>query len=121
MSSLQEVSQDDFDAAETITHVHRQHTIDLLSEAASPLPLADISTAIATRELTESDDVAILDYAQEIHLALYHNHVPRLADMGMVEFSQARMTAALAESVPRSVVENLTESANGVGWSVPHS
>lgn len=121
MSASQGTSQGDFDAIETITHARRCHTIRLLSETSLSLPLAEIASAIASRELAESNDRATLDHARKSHLILYHKHTAWLVDIGIIKLHQARKMAALTESVAQSMVENATESANGVGLTVAHS
>lgn len=121
MSALQGTSQGDFDATETITLARRRHTTPLLSETSLSLPLAEIASAIASRDLVESTDRATLDHARKIHLIFYHKHTPWLVDRGIAALHQVQKTTALTESVPRSAVENATESADRVDLTVAHS
>jgi hypothetical protein len=59
------------------------------------ISLPDVADEVATDEgnvrIVEVDPDAVLD----IYLSLYHDHVPRLVDAGLVEYDQERDLVAL--------------------------
>lgn len=80
-----------------LSNSRRRFVLSCLEEHATPMALADVADELATRERDApireipEDDVAAID------MSLYHVHVPKLSDAGLVEYSQERDAVALAE------------------------
>lgn len=69
-----------------------------LHEHDNPLSLADLADEVAVKE----HDRALVDVPAEavarVYLGLYHNDVPKLENLGFVEYEQERDLVALSES-----------------------
>lgn len=81
-----------------LSESRRRFVLACLHEYATPIPLADVGDELATWEheapLTEvpEDDVAA------IYMSLYHVHVPKMADAGLVEYSQEQDLVTLTDA-----------------------
>jgi len=62
----------------------RQTTLSVLSETRRPVDLEELAAAVAARE-GDSDDPKS-DRVASVATALHHNHLPRMADMGVVSY-----------------------------------
>jgi hypothetical protein len=77
----------------------RRHVLDALRERDSSIPLSELARSVAKREAAsaESADSAAPDEdAARVHLSLYHSHIPKLADAGVVEYSPEGGTVGLS-------------------------
>lgn len=77
---------------------HRRHALHVLRESDVPLALADLAADIARCESAASDGATDWNRIEQIRAALYHNHVPRLAERGLVEFDGDRNAVTITES-----------------------
>ncbi|ELY95062.1 hypothetical protein C483_01821 [Natrialba hulunbeirensis JCM 10989] len=85
-----------------------RHVLRCLDEHETPIELAELADAVASR--TYDDPVAeIPDRAvEQTYIALYHNHVPKLADSGLITYDRGRElvdTSVPFEPVAESVLE----------------
>lgn len=67
------------------------------------MALADVAAELAAREQPTTTAEPDWDNIKRIYIALYHCHVPKLEDAGLVEFNMARRTVALADSLSPSL------------------
>lgn len=81
---------------EILANSRRRHALDILGKSDSPLALADLATDIADREASTPEGEKT--HAQQIHLHLYHTHIPKMEDKGIVQYDSDRRTVALTES-----------------------
>lgn len=73
----------------------RRILLSCLQTADLPLHLSDLAREIAVRE-HDSPPTELPDEARkEIYLSLYHTHVPKLEEYGIVKFNQERKTLEL--------------------------
>ena len=83
-----------FDA---FAHRRRRDVLYCLRQYENPMALADLASEVAARE----NDTIVADVPgeeiQRVHTSLYHSHVPRLVDLGLVEYDQGRDVVALVE------------------------
>lgn len=81
----------------------RRHVVDCLAEHRTTMALADLADEVATREhdapLTEipAEDV------KQIYMSLYHNHVPKLANAGVVAYHQEPDMVLPVDNVDQAV------------------
>ncbi|MWG33872.1 DUF7344 domain-containing protein [Halomarina oriensis] len=77
-----------------LSNARRRAVLRLLDEH-HQISLPDVADEVATDEedvsIVEVDPGAVLD----VYLSLYHDHVPRLVDAGLVEYEQERDLVAL--------------------------
>lgn len=79
-----------------------RHVIDALEEADAPIAVADLAKTVAERELTDPNEELFFEVATLIRYSLAHAHLPELAEVGLIEFNETRMTATLGESVTQT-------------------
>lgn len=80
-----------------LAHRRRREVVACLYEHGS-LALADLAEEIARLE----NDVPITEISAEevkrVYMSLWHSHIPKLVDFGVVEYSQERDIVDLAEN-----------------------
>lgn len=83
-------------ACELLAHPHRRHALSVLRERGSRMTLDEVARAVTLRL-----DGAILgdDFRErfdQVRVGLYHNHLPKLCDAGVVAYDRDRRTVSLA-------------------------
>lgn len=73
----------------------RRRVVSCLREASAPVSVADLARRIARRE-SDGSDPSPPDGVDAVHVSLYHCHVPKLADLDVVELDRERNTVAPA-------------------------
>ena len=97
-----------FDA---LAHPRRRYLLYTLYES-QEWTLWELARKVAAWEYDVSDGEPTADRVEPVYLSLYHNHVPKLAADGVVDFSAAEDTITPAENA-RTVLAVL-ERAGGV-------
>ncbi|WP_254545184.1 DUF7344 domain-containing protein [Halomarina pelagica] len=73
-----------------LSNRRRRYALACLREHGPSIALADLADEVAVREhdapLSEIDEEAVL----RVYLSLYHSHVPKFAECGIVEYDQER-------------------------------
>lgn len=84
--------------AELLSHPLRRELLLCLQEYDEPLALADVADelAVMTTDVSSLVDVDP-EVVQQIYMSLYHSHIPKLADHGVVEYDQERDLIVLAD------------------------
>jgi hypothetical protein len=70
---------------------HRRYLLRALHGAETPVPLADVADQIIEWEHDVPGE-ALPEKRLRVYMSLYHDHVPRLVDAGVVAYSQAADT-----------------------------
>lgn len=70
----------------------RRYVLECLREFDEPLALADLADEVATRESDAPITEIPAESVKRIYMKLYHAHVPRLVDEGVVAYDQRRDT-----------------------------
>lgn len=84
---------------EALTHRRRRRVLAVLRTAGQPLTLTALAEELALRRDDEMGD----EETERLRVSLYHRHLPKLADTGLVEFDVDRKRATLAGSVPETI------------------
>lgn len=101
--------EDDVTASfELVADPRRRIALRVLSVADVPVAIADLAIEIARRECEDSDAEVDPERADRIRTALWHVHLPKLLQAGVVEFDPVRETVALGD--PDASVERLLGS-----------
>lgn len=87
----------------------RRFVIACLDEYADPMALRDVADELATWERDAPITDIPADEVESIHAALYHVHVPKMVDAGIVDYCRERDAVALAADVP---VESVADVAS---------
>lgn len=80
----------------------RRHTLCILSETDGPISLSTLATKVASRSLRQPAESIRRDEREDREIALYHNHLPRMEDHGIVEFDTVERTVVLRETATTS-------------------
>lgn len=97
-----------------LAHPRRRDILHVLAEHDTSLTLSDLTNEIARRERDTSVDERSEEMIESIHLNLYHRHVPKLAEAGLVEYDRGTNFVELDGSA-RSLVSDLPEETVGDG------
>lgn len=62
----------------------RRIAFDTLTERIAPVDLENLVIAVATRE--SSVKAADEEFVERVKISLHHNHLPKMADLGVVEY-----------------------------------
>ena len=79
---------------EALAHQRRRYILLCLNE--EPLALADLAKEVAARETDISIDPST-DAVEHVYISLYHHHVPKLADAGLVQYDRGTMMVELTD------------------------
>lgn len=71
-----------------LAHQRRALLVQCLTEFHEPVSLPDLADEVAVREYDEELTALTGEQVKEIYLSLYHTHVPKLAEAGLIEYDQ---------------------------------
>jgi hypothetical protein len=84
----------------------RRAVLCCLRERETPIPLAVLAVEVAVRERETDSPAAAAEATDRISLSLYHCHVPKLADAGLVTYDRERDLVDTVDAVDlESVLE----------------
>lgn len=92
---------------ELLSHRYRRYAVRVLDEHDCELALADLADETARREYDCPVTEIPAEKISTLYLSLYHSHVPKLEDAGVVEYDQERDIV-----VPRDGVSELGRVLN---------
>lgn len=84
-------------AFDVLAHGRRRHVLRCLQTYGDRMALADLADEVAVREHGEPITDVPAETVKQVYLSLYHRHVPKLEDAGVVTYSQQRDAVALTE------------------------
>jgi hypothetical protein len=92
---------DDTVVYEVLSHSHRRFALLALRTCGGVLALADLSMAVARMEADDDGTPFSKDRARnvEVSLSLYHDHVPKMVDAGVVECDEDRRVVRLHDDL----------------------
>lgn len=94
-----------------LTDQRRRYTLHCLEKYENPMTLADLADEIAVWENeTEIANIPAED-VKYVYTSLYHTHIPKMADAGIVEYDQEQDMVSLGENADqlREHLESFTE------------
>lgn len=97
-SSIENLSSGARELADLLAEPHRRLALQVLSEGTAPLALADLATEIAAREEDEPAYTVDQDRTKRVLVSLYHCHIPKLSDAGVVDYDATRRTVELSDT-----------------------
>ena len=80
---------------EALANESRRTILSALCEAGTPLSLAELAVELAQTDAGPTEIGGDSDPIKRYEIELYHRHVPKLADTGLVEFDQDRRVVSL--------------------------
>ncbi len=73
---------------DVLSHHRRRFIIVFLADHTGPIPLTDLATEVAIRQHEAPIEEISNEKLQSIALSLHHAHLPKLADVGAVEYDK---------------------------------
>lgn len=74
----------------------RRHVLHCLRERDAPVELSDLAEEVAARETGISPAEVSEEESRQVHMVLYHTHVPKLKDANVVRYDRDADTVALS-------------------------
>lgn len=106
------------DAFEVLSNARRRHVIHYLLQQDDQVTLRDLSNQIAAWE----NDVETVDVSSKqrkrVYTALHQSHLPKLDDMGVVQYDTDRGTVSATDRVSDLRVYLEVVPEHGIPWSV---
>lgn len=81
-----------------LSRPRRRYALYRLEEVDDPLSLPDLAEDVAEWEAETSRSELSDERVKDVYMSLYHNHVPRLEDAGLVEYDQEQDAVELVKS-----------------------
>lgn len=97
---------------EALGHSRRRYLCYTLLED-TEWSLTDLATKIAAWENDVPEHVVTDDQREEMYVTLYHAHVPKLVDIGVITFDEATETITTADHA-----EQVLTALKGIGASL---
>lgn len=97
IAALREGAVSTDDLFDVLSNARRRFVIACLATHSKPLAVADIATELTCWECKTPSDQIPEEHVQSRYVALYHVHVPKMADVGILEYNQERNTIALVD------------------------
>lgn len=104
--SLAEIPPEWYD---TLRHPRRIRLLDALQDGRSPFTLTELSAAVVDREQSGASDEAALD---DVRISFVHNHLPRLAEFGLLEWDGETVTLVDDAPLPVRDLSTLLETSD---------
>lgn len=99
---------------QVLSHSRRRAAISLLSEFGPSVKLPVLAEEIAAFEHDGPRDEQFEELRLQVYMTLYHNHVPRMQDAGLLEYHQERDLVVPDENLRRAarLVKPMAEARN---------
>ena len=82
---------------DVLSNPRRRFILTCLEEFSTPVPLRDVAHELATWERDAEITEISADDVTSIRVSLYHVHIPKMADVGLVEYDEERDAVTLVE------------------------
>ena len=100
-SLLSELTEKDI--SEILAHPYRRYILYYVHFYANPVGLADIAHQITIWETNEPADEKLQERLTIYH-SLYHDHLPKLSDAGVIEYDQEEDVVELGRAAEQLVL-----------------
>jgi len=90
-----------------LSNQRRRHVLDCLQEYRNPMALSDLADEVAVREYETRITEIPAEEVTDIYVSLYHVHVPKMQDAGLVEYDQDRDLVSLVDDGEELIEEVL--------------
>lgn len=90
----------DFDSAFTaLSHPRRIYLLYVLVNGAGRARLPELSAKIASHELDKPIEEVTPAERKRVHTSLYHSHIPKLADLDVIEYEKREQAVVRPKDV----------------------
>lgn len=95
-------------ACDSLAHPYRRHLLRYLTLNKYMVTVEDIAEEIAAQDQDKKRAAVTEDERKRVQLHLFHNHLPRLRDAGLVDYDEKSGMVALTEKA-RPAIETLNQ------------
>lgn len=81
-----------------LAHIRRREVLEALREETCPIELIDL----AQRVVAECEGLD-QTHAERLYISLYHQHIPRLEEAGLIEYDKEAKTVAITERATSTI------------------
>jgi hypothetical protein len=111
-------SDGDCDMSSVLGKKSRRVILSILAEADTSLEIADLATELACLESTDEESESLFELAQQILIELHHCDLPKLADVGLVDYDAENRLVSVSE---KSGANSTTLARSGSSTARPAS
>lgn len=90
-----------------LSNQRRRYILNSLGEYETPMALADLADEVAVREYDSPVTDISAEEVKEISISLYHVHIPRMEDAGLIDYNQDDDLVTLLEDGQELIEEAL--------------
>ncbi|WP_459195119.1 DUF7344 domain-containing protein [Halosimplex sp. J119] len=94
-------------AYDALSSPRRRAVVRVLDDTDGSLPLRELAVEVAREEAQSEDDTDEDDRIERIQTTLYHVHVPKLADAGIVRYREESERVTLTHAVSLDAIDVL--------------
>lgn len=70
----------------------RRHVLSVLENVSLPIAVTDLARAVAIREAADTSALVTEESITQVHISLYHNHLPMLEDVDLIGYDNETET-----------------------------
>ncbi|MFC4246600.1 hypothetical protein ACFOZ7_06270 [Natribaculum luteum] len=74
------------DVYDALSNERRRRVLSALSEETTPVDVAELAHTVATAETADRPRGTPDEHVTQVHTSLHHVHLPKLTDLGLVEY-----------------------------------
>lgn len=98
LAATDTVSHDDL--FEAIADSRRRIALSTIASAGTPIELRTLARSVVREESDSADADVPEDTLQDVAISLYHTHLPKLANLGLIEFdARERVVESAADGI----------------------
>ena len=79
-----EVAQDE--VYRTSVSERRRHVLTAVRRESTPIDAGDLARQVTIQEACDNSRMVTEESIREVHVSLHHHHLPKLADLGVIEY-----------------------------------
>lgn len=87
-ASLNDSDVNTDDLFDVLSNPRRRYILSHLQASKTPMALADLTDAVVRWE-TGEEPTAVQAVREQVYISLYHWHLPKLADAGLISFNRS--------------------------------
>ena len=103
------------DIHDVLRNDRRRMVLELLGESEEPVTVRELSEVIAAQEA--NSDPAPRNVRQSVYISLQQTHLPKLSELGIVEYDENTKTVSPAENAAEVGVYMEVVPKYGLAWS----
>jgi type IV secretory pathway VirB4 component len=75
----------------SVAHKRRRAVLYTIARRSVPIDLHTIAREVAIQEQPDNAEPVTVELTEEVRTSLYHTHLPKLAELGLIEFDPEEM------------------------------